>query len=63
MIPGVTSDREEERILKTFVFEIFKEEYRDKMIVKDYIETLRTFVQLQVFRYGDTLMILHEYKS
>ena len=63
LIPGITSDREEERILKTFVFEIFKEEYRDKMVVKDYIETLKTFVQLQVFRYGDTLMILHEYKS
>lgn len=60
LMPGVTQDWEEERILKTLVFEIFREDFRDKMTVKDYIDTLKIFVQLQVFRYGDTLMILHE---
>ena len=59
-MPGVTQDWDEERILKTLVFEIFREDFRDKMVVKDYIDTLKIFVQLQVFRYGDTLMILHE---
>lgn len=43
-----------------FIYEIFREEYRDKLIVKDYIDTLKLFNQLQVYRYGDTLMILHE---
>ena len=60
LLPGITKDWEEERILKTFVFEIFKEEHRDRMVAKDFFDTLKMFVQLQVYRYGDTLMILHE---
>ena len=60
VIPGIAKDREEERILKTFLFEIFRDDYLDKLVVKDYIDTLRMFNQLQVFKYGDTLMILHE---
>jgi hypothetical protein len=59
-MPGIAQDKEEERIIKTFIFEIFRENYRDKLIVKDFIDTLGLFCQLQVFKYGDTLMILHE---
>lgn len=54
------ADYEEAAILTKFIYEIFREEYRDKLIVKDYIDTLKLFNQLQVYRYGDTLMILHE---
>lgn len=60
MVPGVCGDREEENTLKKFIYEIFREEYRDKLVVKDYVDTLKLFNQLQVYRYGDTLMILHE---
>lgn len=60
MMPGVCANGEEERILKAFLYEIFREQYRDRLIVKEYIDTLRVFNQLQVYRYGDTVMILHE---
>lgn len=58
-MPGITKDPEEERIMNTFIFQIFREDHRDKIVVKDYIDTLKLFSQLQVYRYGDTLMILH----
>lgn len=59
IMPGITKDPEEERIMNTFIFQIFREDHRDKIVVKDYIDTLKLFSQLQVYRYGDTLMILH----
>ncbi len=63
LMPGVTEDQHEERILTAFVYQIFREQFKNKLVVKDYIDTLRLFSQLQVFKYGDTLMILNESKA
>lgn len=60
IIPLISSDREEQRMLKVFIFEIFRQDFRDTISVKELIDTLRLFSQLQVYKYGDTLMMLRE---
>lgn len=47
-------------MLKVFIFEIFRQDFRDTISVKELIDTLRLFSQLQVYKYGDTLMMLRE---
>ena len=51
-------DEEEEYILKHLMFEIFKEESSDYIDAQNYLDTLSLFDQLQVLRYGDTVMLL-----
>lgn len=60
IIPEITQDRTEERILKVFIFEVFRQDFRDTINIKELIDTLRLFSQLQVYKYGDTIMMLHE---
>ena len=51
-------DEEEAYILKHFIFEIFREESTEYIDAQSYLDTLSLFDQLQVLRYGDTVMML-----
>ena len=44
-------------MLKTYLFEIFCEDHENLINIKEYLETLRVFCQLQVFKYGDTIIL------
>ena len=51
-------DEEEEYIMKHLIFEIFREDGADYVEAQVLLDTLAMFDQLQVEKYGDTLMML-----
>ena len=51
-------DEEETYIVKSIIFEIFRELSSEYMDAQIYLDTLSLFDQLQVLRYGDTIMML-----
>lgn len=52
-------DEEEEYIIRHFIFEIFRETDADYVSAQALLDTLSLFDQLQVYRYGDTVMMLN----
>ena len=60
LMPGVVEGAREERIMTALVYEIFRDENSGQVNIKEYLDTLRLFNQLQIYRYGDAVMILHE---
>lgn len=50
-------DKEEEYIVKHLLFEIFRQESNDYVLAQDLLDTLIVFDELQVLKYGDTVMM------
>ena len=46
--------------LQHLIYDIMQSEYTNQVSVKEYIEILASFNSLQLFKYGDSLMMLNE---
>ncbi len=54
------NSRQEISSLQHLIYDIMQNEYTHQVSVKEYIEILGSFSSLQLFRYGDSLMMLDE---
>lgn len=55
----VNPSRQEISSIQHLIYDIMQNEYTHQISIKEYIEILGSFSSLQLFKYGDSLMMLN----